>query len=119
MIVNFDKDKINESSMVERSNELWRDHSKRNEQVEINFMKFIEYKSNNENVTKIWVKFYEFVISAYNVNREERPSVCEVCDRLELWKIDNNANLSVLYAHCLLVLAQKDKEKFGNDEFII
>lgn len=77
---------------------------------------YIELISNGANCSISWTSFYKFIISAYAVKQDRRPSVSQLANIFKKYGFDNPGSLAVLYAHSLYILAVHDQLKiYGND----
>lgn len=66
---------------------------------------------------KDWVRFYDFIVQAYQVTRDERPRISELSDLLKNYGFEDPGTLAVLYAHCLYVLARFESKQIYIDGF--
>ena len=56
-----------------------------------------------------WCHFYDFVVAAYGHDRDSRHRVSELSDLLRDHGLSHHANLAVLYAPGLYILARQEK----------
>ncbi|MCH9626364.1 MAG: hypothetical protein S4CHLAM123_15610 [Chlamydiales bacterium] len=57
-----------------------------------------------------WAQFYIFVVAAYMVKREHRPSISQLNSILKEKGIKNSGTLAVNYGHALYALATYDEK---------